>query len=157
MAKSSNTSTSDRKVTSDEDTQVVIESVPSKFRRLGAVSVPTLKVEDGDKVHFYVRAPFAEKMVKNKETVKDPITGQETIQYRDAMLEILPIVNLETGQIMQMVGNAVLVKELKGYNGGNQNYVGKSFEITKKAAKPGSRAKLFEIYEIETPADVSEL
>lgn len=137
--------------------EVVVTGLPPKFKRVGAVTVPTLKVEEGDTVHFYVRGEFQEKATKNKETVRDPITGVETIVYKDVILDILPIVNLETSEIMQLVGGTVLVKELKNYNGGNKAYVGKSFEVLKKSAKPGSRAKLYEIYEIETPAGVSAL
>lgn len=139
MSKSKNASQTD-------DTEVCATPL---YTRKAAVTVPTLKVLDDNTIYIHVRGPFEQKIGQDKVTVKDAITGQERIEYVEKTLEILPITNLNTGEMMQLVGNAVLVKELMSYKGGNQAYVGLAFEITKRKAKEGKRAKLFEIYEIE--------
>lgn len=135
MAKAKNTET----VT---DTAVSDAPAPVAFKRKGVVTVPVLKIEEGKSYFVHIRDAIKTKTVSEI----DPKTGLSS----DKEINIIPVVDLEDGEIKEIVGGAILVSELKDYKGGNSQYMGLSFEIMKNPAKPGKRAKQWTIYEIET-------
>lgn len=128
------------KTTEIETTQEAAPAVPT-FTRKAVVTVPVLKIEEGVSYYVHIRDAIQTKIVSEM----DPKTGLSS----DKELNLLPVVDLTTGEIKQIVAGAALVGELKDYKGGNSAYMGLSFEIIKNPAKPGKRAKQWTIYEIE--------
>lgn len=111
----------------------------AKYKRTGAVSVPSLKVAENVPVFVHVNGAIFEK--------QSPIKGDDGVMVMKT-LEIMTVTNLETGEIMSMVCGKALSQNLKDYKGGNQAYVGLDFEITKHSAAAGKRWKPYSIFEI---------
>lgn len=115
------------------------------FKRIGNVTLPTLKITEGTPAFVLITGPIEEK--PKADVQKDGTTLMKTIS-------VMPIVNLETGEVMSMVPGKALEQNLKDYKGGNLQYVGLCFEVTKHPAAPGKKWKPWSIFEIEKPANV---
>lgn len=121
-----------------------------KFARVGNVALPTFKIEEGTPRYFRVLKPISVEM--GKETVNQPDhTGRMVAVDVPKEIHVMEVQDLANGKSGKIVVGAVLKSELEKYKGGNSQYVALCFEIIKSAAKPGSRAKLYEIYEIADP------
>jgi hypothetical protein len=122
----------------DAPAQTAKTEETKQYKRTASVITPTLKLEQ-DKSYF-VRATgkmFIGKTIKTSDgkPPKEPAT-------------ILPVCEIESGQLCEIVCNTVLKANLdEKYPGGS--YVGKSFEIIKRAKREGKQYNAFEIYEIE--------
>ncbi len=122
-------------------------SRPAKFTRLGSVSSAQLKLEDDIPVYVKITNTVDVQAKKKRGVVQtDPEDGNSPLT-----IDILKVVNLETGQVMQMVSGKALTQRLREYKGGNDAYVGLCFEITKKSKPKGSsqRWKDYEVFEID--------
>lgn len=113
----------------------------SKYKRLASVMVPTLKMLEGVPVFVHVNQAIVEK----EKVEKDEKSGLPVTKT----IEILNITNLDTGEIQAIVCGKALSQNLKDYKGGNQQYVGLNFEITKHPPAPGKRWKPYSLFEIE--------
>lgn len=113
-----------------------------KFKVTKHVTVPLLKVPDnGEPVYVKItgtihKAAAIEGGRKDSEgKVQEPP-------------ELAQVINLETGEVMQIIFNAVLKKEIeREYPDGA--YVNKSFQIRKFKMQTGKRYATFQITEIE--------
>ena len=110
------------------------------FKRKAAVNLPVLKLEEGKPVFVHVTGPIIEKMA--------PVKGEDGVERMKTIL-LCPVVELETGEIMQIVTGVNLAQTLRDYKGGNQAYVGLSFEITKLKSAPGKKWKPYSVFEVE--------
>lgn len=113
-----------------------------KYTRKVAVTLPVLKMLE-DQPH-YVTATAA--MYEGKE--------QKPAKEGDKPMEpatILPVVDIDTGEVAQIIVGAVLEGILND-SYPDAGYVGKSFEITKHAKKEGKRYHTYSVFEIEAPA-----
>ena len=113
---------------------------PKIIRR---VTMPSLKLMPEVPVYVKITDPlFQGREIKGKE-------GEE----QKAPPKILNVINLETGEAMQLVAGTVVVSELTE-NYPNDAYVNKCFMITKgkKREQAGGRGYFtYEISEIEEP------
>lgn len=123
--------------------EAVIPVTPegSPFKRKVAVMMPTLKIKEGETVYVQITQPIITKQT----AVKD---DDGEMKLKD--ISVMNVCNLETGELMQMVPGKALEQNLKDYKGGNQAYVGLSFEITKHKAAEGKRWKPYTLFEIES-------
>lgn len=104
------------------------------------VTIPTFKVPENEPKYFRIDSPIdTKKKTKRGQTELDEDGNERTIAT-------VRVVDLETGELGQIVAGAVLVSSLSAYKGGD--YVGRSFRFVKRPAKEGSRAKLWEVREI---------
>lgn len=155
MAKSSSKSATTAPAAIDTANVFDGDNIPQgqgKFARVGAVSVPVLKVNENQTVYFRALQPILEKPTQTKEKVKDPLTGKESEVVVDRIINIMSIQDLTTGNLNTLVAGAILAKELKEYKGGNEQYVGLCFEYTKRPPAEGKRAKRCEVFEINPEA-----
>jgi hypothetical protein len=114
----------------------------SRVKVVKSVTLPILKQADG--VPYYVRvtgAIFLGKQLKGE--------GEEAKQEP---AHLMNITNLETGEDMQMIANTVMKSSLEEEYPEN-GYVGKCFQIERKAAGAGKRYKAYSIQEIEITED----
>lgn len=107
----------------------------------GQATLPTFKIEEGQTIGLMLdgEIQLKPKTVKG-EAVLDPQTGEPL------NIAIVKVVNVDTGEVGQIVAGVVLQRALTEYPGG---YVGKSFAITKHAAPAGQRAKPWTVLEID--------
>ena len=115
----------------------------NRFKRLAAVAVPTLKFGDSETIYVHIVSAIES---KPKQIKKDDGT------FEMGSIEVVSVVNLDTGEIMSLVCAAALSKNLKDYKGGNQQYVGLDFEVTKHPTAPGKKWKPYSIFEIDASA-----
>jgi hypothetical protein len=115
------------------------------FKRIGAVTLPTLKTVDGKPEFIMVTGAIEEKMTQGKDEDGKPVLKK---------ISVMPIVNLQTGELMGMVPGKALVQNLKDYKGGNGAYIGLCFEVTKFAKAEGKTWKAWSIHEIAKPEGV---
>lgn len=123
----------------------VVQGANPNFRRIGNVQTPTLKLVEGVAGYILVTGAMEEK--PKGEVQKDGSIVMKTITT-------MPVVNLETGEVMTVVCGTALAQNLRDYKGGNLQYVGLCFEVTKHPAAPGKKWKPWSIFEIEKPANV---
>lgn len=119
-------------------------SVPvqgGKFARVGAVSTAQLKLVDDVPVYVKITNPIDTQAKKKGGVMEKDENGDPRT------IDILRVVNLETGEVQTMVSGKALSQRLKEYKGGNDQYVGLCFEITKK--DNGRRWKEYLVYEID--------
>ena len=110
------------------------------FKRVGAVTLPTLKTVDGVPAYIMVTGEIVEKMTQGKNDDGEIVAKK---------IRIMPVVNLETGELMTIVPGKALEQNLKDYKGGNKAYIGLCFEVTKYAKAEGKTWKAWSIHEIE--------
>jgi len=109
-----------------------------KFARKKAVTLPTIKLEDN--TTYYLRF---DSEIKTEMTVEQ--SGKDKGQEKE--IDVVNATNLELDTQGRIVVGFVLKKELElAYP--DSDYVGKSFEITKKKVD-GKRYKAYEVFEIE--------
>lgn len=119
-----------------EQTQAVV--APLTFARKKAVIVPVLKLVIDQPVYVKATAPmFVGKEIKGE---GDKAKMEPAI--------ILPVINLQTGEEMQMIANKVMQANLDEVYP-NAGYVGKGFEVTKHEKRDGKRYNDFSLFEIE--------
>jgi len=128
----------------------VAQGAGTKFARVGFVSLNTLKLADNGSVFVRCLEPMAIKLTTQKEKQKDAQGVEREVEV-EKELTIIRVQDLQDKTPKQMVLGVVLGKELSAYKGGNQAYVGLCFEITKRPAAEGKRAKRYEIFEIADP------
>lgn len=112
-----------------------------EFKTKKVLTRPVLKFTEG--VTHYVKieaAMFIGKEMKQKagdDKKKEPAT-------------ILNVIDLESGEVAQMLVNAV-VKSVLTEEYPNDSYVGKCFALTKMPRQPGKQYNPFHVNEIEDP------
>jgi hypothetical protein len=112
--------------------------VPVKFRRVKQITRPVLKLMPENPVYVKITAEIH----TGNSAAKAGSDGQ---QMKPA--QIANIINLETGEEMQLIFPAVLERiMLDQYPGGE--YVGQSFEIVKHAPRDGKRYSTFDVCEV---------
>ena len=126
----------------NDSAPVVVPATPqgSLFKRKSAVMVPTLKLVEDKPVYVQITQPIQVK--------QSLVKGDDGVD-RMKDISIASIVNLETGELMSFVVGKALEQNLKDYQGGNNKYVGLSFEITKHSSAPGKRWKAYSLFEID--------
>lgn len=129
------------KARTETETETKHAGTPFAFKVVRQIKVPTLKIEEGKDYFVHVTQPIETRQTR----VQDPITKMDVLKD----IDIIRCVNLETGEVVEMVGSAAVSSTLKDYDGGNAKYVGKSFRLRKGANAPGKRYKLWQIDEIE--------
>jgi len=119
-----------------------------EFKRKKLLTRPVLKMEQDKPRYIKIeKAMFIGKDIKARnadpdEKKKEPAT-------------IIDAINLETGEPVQIVANAVL-KSVLTEEYPNDGYVGKCFAITKMGRQPGKQYNPFHIEEIEDPNEAKE-
>lgn len=123
--------------------QTSITNPGTPFRRLAPVKVPTLQLLDDDPVYVKITGPI-------KDTDKNELDekGNPTTKT----IRLIPVVDLQTGELSEIVAGTALVQNLRDYKGGNFAYVGLCFEIIKHKRAEGKKWKAYSIFEIEAPA-----
>jgi hypothetical protein len=113
-----------------------------KFARKSAVTLPTFKMLEGGSYYFQFMNPIRTETSQQKD---------ENGKMVDKPIDIAQVVNVETGELGQIVVGSVLKSNLeKAYPNGA--YVGKAFEIVKQKGKEGKRYRTYTVYEIDAPA-----
>lgn len=113
-----------------------------KFARKAAVTLPTFKMLEGGSYYFAFKAPIRTETSQQKD---------ENGKMVDKPIDIAQVVNVETGELGQIVVGSVLKSNLeKSYP--NAGYVGKAFEIVKQKGKEGKRYRTYTVYEIDAEA-----
>ena len=116
-----------------------------EFKRKKLLTRPVLKMEEGKQRAVLIEgAMFVGKDIKSRtekpeDKKKEPAT-------------IVNVTNLETGELAQIVVNAVM-KSILTEEYPNDTYVGKCFLITKMGRQPGKQYNPFHIEEIEDPRE----
>jgi len=118
-------------------TPTVLAFDPSKVKVVRNVTIPLLKMADGDTVHV----TFKGEIFKGKE-LKTSKEGEAKM----AAADLANVVDLTDGGLKQIIVNAVL-KSTMEEEYPKAAYVGKSFRIT-RAGKEGKRYKTYTIDEI---------
>jgi len=122
---------------SKNETKATETAAPApKFKVVKNVTLPILKKEDGKEIFVQATGPI----YRGKEI---KATGDKKMEPADLM----PVVDLTTGEEMLLIANAVLKGTLEEEYPDN-GYVGKSFSILQTKV-PGKRYKNFTIKEIE--------
>lgn len=125
----------------------VVRPAGGKFARLKSVTLPVLKLADETPVYVKVTGVMFEG--KEQKPVIDAKTGKPAAAMEPATL--LPVINLETGEVAQIIAGAVLEGILTDeYKDGA--YVGKGFEIVKHAKREGKRYNTYSVFEIDPDA-----
>lgn len=110
-----------------------------KFKRTRALTLPTLKLVEEVAVNVTATGPMhvstAQQRPGKDGKVMEPAT-------------VLPVVNLETGEVTQIILGSVL-KDILTETYPKDAYVGKSFEITKHAKATGKRYNTYSVFEID--------
>lgn len=117
-----------------------------KYTRTKAVTLPVFKLIDETPVYVKITAAMFEGKEQKPQVDKD---GKPKAAMEPATL--LPVVNVETGEVGQIIAGAVLEGILTD-SYPNDGYVGKAFEIVKHAKKDGKRYNTYSVFEIEAPA-----
>jgi hypothetical protein len=111
-----------------------------KFKRIASVSRPVLKLALNKVYYIQIQSPFKVEQLTEEQRKKSAYPESETITIFD-------VVDLETGEELQLVGRSVFVSEISEKYPDN-SYVGKAFEFS--LSKPeGKRYTVPRIYEIE--------
>ena len=114
-----------------------------EFEVIGDVTVPTLRVGVDKAVFVYVR----DAIVRER---KEVALGDD-----EKVVHVLPIVDMSTGQKMNLIAGIVLVNALEKYKGGNFQYVGRGFRLI-KADAPAGKAKMWDVKEVSISRAISE-
>jgi len=132
------------------DGDTVAQGAGTKFARVGFVSLNTLKLPDNGSVFIRCLEAMAVKPTIQKEKQKDAQGVEREVEV-ERELTLIKVQDLQDKTPKQMVLGVVLAKELAAYKGGNLAYVGMCFEVTKRPAAEGKRAKRYEVFEIADP------
>lgn len=127
-----------------------------KFKIARHVTVPLLKVPDnGTPVYVKITGEiFTAKETgegRNRGSATPAVPGQEP-KAKVQPPKLAHVVNLETGQVQQIIVGAILESELNDTYP-NASYLNKSFEIKKHAPTGGKRYAMYAITEIELETD----
>lgn len=117
----------------------------SKFTRKKALTLPTLKMVIDTPIYVKIND------IKHKESL-DEKTGKIKVNKDTGEPELLPVasvVNLETGELNELVMGSVLIKNIQEAFPTESDVFGKCFEITKHNKKTGKRYHTYTIFEIE--------
>lgn len=110
---------------------------PSKYKRVKAITLPLLKQKDDVTCYIKIISEISVgKEVKQKkgETVMAPA-------------QIMRVINLETGEEMEMIANAVL-KSTFEENYPDKKYVNKCFAVTRHSKAQGKNYNTYSVEEI---------
>jgi hypothetical protein len=136
-----------------------------KFAIKKHVTLPLLKLNDsGVPIYaFFTGAIFKAKVneVEAKKYVKDLAVWEASDKTEPAPTvpnppELAHVIDMETGEVAQIIVNAILKTELVDTYP-NGTYVGKGFEIKKFKPTGGKRYAMIQIAEVEVPAAISAL
>jgi hypothetical protein len=111
------------------------------FKRRAAVNLPVLKLDVDKPVFVHVTGEIVCKKTEQK-------ADDGSVSLKDIFL--VPVVNMETGELMQFVAGSNVLSTLREYKGGNNNYVGLAFEITKLPKAPGKKWHPYSVFEVES-------
>lgn len=128
--------------------ETVATAASSGFKRIAAVTLPCLKHAEGTTIAVMFDAPMmtTPKMKKGVAVLDE--------DGNPASITTARVVDLTTGELGTLVVGAMLKSEIERYKGGGNAYVGLCFEIEKSAAKAGTRAKTYRVFEIENPTAI---
>lgn len=127
---------------STETTEPVEIQRNSKFKTKKKLILPLLKLQIGKAVYVKITDPI----FTGKEIT--PAKGNKDTKEKPA--DLANVVDLETGEEMQIIVNAV-VKSVLEESYPDAGYVGKAFEIIKGEPPAGKRYNTFSVNEIELP------
>lgn len=145
MAKASNAAEAMQQEAFPETTG---EKKPLKFKVKSHVTVPLLKVPDNG-TPVYVTFDGAIEKAKDNDSMRQRKQKMaEAGQPVNEPPHIARVINLETGEHMQIIVNSVLKTEIEDKYPEN-GYIGVSFEIKKYKMTGGKRYATFQIAEIE--------
>jgi hypothetical protein len=114
-----------------------------KYTRTRSVTLPVFKVEVEVPLYLMVNGPmFIGKPVE----AKTGADGKKGVPMEPAT--IMPVTNIETGEVGQIIVNAAL-KSILDETYPKDSYVEKSFEIVKHEKRAGKRYHTFSVFEIE--------
>lgn len=119
-----------------------------KYKRLAVVSGSQIKTHDNVPVYVKIVAPIERQPRLNKD--KSPKLDDDG---NPSFINVVKVVDLETGEVGSMVAGNVLADRLTTYQGGNERYVGLCFEITKLPKMDGKKWKDYRIHEIEAKGE----
>lgn len=131
------------KMTDKKETPAKTETVEKaaapmggKFKRKAAITLPTTSFKERDILYC--------KVVAEIRTGKAIKRGSEDMEPA----ELMRIIDLETGEEVDLIVPAVLGAILSDMKEEGKDYVGMAFEIQKQDA-PGKRYKKYSVYEID--------
>lgn len=104
----------------------------------GHATLPTFKVKESAPIVVQFDGDI---IAKEKRDKNGPVLDDKG---NPAIIHVVKVVNVETGEVGQIVCGAVLVRALKEYPGG---YVGKTFALTKHPGETG-KAKQWSVVEV---------
>lgn len=110
-----------------------------KYNRTRAVTLPTFKLAEETPVYVKVTGAMHQSNATQR-------PGKDGKAMEPAT--ILPVVNVETGEVTQIICGSVL-KGILTETYPDDGYVGKSFEITKHAKAQGKRYNTYSVFEID--------
>jgi hypothetical protein len=104
------------------------------------VTLPLLKQQDGVEIYFAITSLIEEsKQVAQKK-------GETIMEAAN----VFKLVNLETGEEMEMIANSVLKSTLEE-NYPDGEYLNKAFAVTRHAKEKGKRYNTYSVTEIVNP------
>lgn len=114
----------------------------SQFTKKRAITLPLFKLSANQEYYFKVLAPI--------------YTGKEIAGSQMAAPKLANVLDLETGELGQIIVGAVLFSSLtEAYEG--EDYVGRCFEIVKIPADGNRRYALWNISEVEEPENARDV
>ena len=123
------------------------ERKPITFKRKKLLTRPQVKMKAGDSIYLRIEQPmFIGTNIKARK-------GKEGDEKKEPPTVIWGV-DLQTGEQVQMLANAVLKSILEEEYKEN-SYVGKCFLIEKKEKEPGRDYFAFHVEEVEDPNDAS--
>jgi hypothetical protein len=117
-----------------------------KYTRTKAVTLPVFKMVEETPVYVKITAAMYEGKEQKPVLDKDGKPGKAM-----EPATILPVMNVETGELSQIIAGAVLEGILND-SYPDAGYVGKAFEVVKHAKREGKRYNTYSVFEIEAPA-----
>lgn len=122
----------------------------TEYKKVRSVTLPTLSLKDkGTLVHVLFESAFRE----GKQMAEQVDAKGKKIEQK-APAHVANIINLDTGEEMQIVGSKVLRGTLEEEYP-EEGYVGRCFEIENLGKHAGGRAtegyNIFRIVEVENP------
>lgn len=124
---------------------------PRKFEKIRSVTLPLLSLKRGDIAHILM----VDKIFMGRELKSE--SNKEGSQKKDPA-HLCFVVNMDTGEEMQMIVPAVLRSTLEEEYP-NSAYVARGFEVehlgkTAKGGKTGDGYNTFRVIEVRVPADL---
>lgn len=125
------------------DAPEATKPVGGKYSRTKAVTLPVMRLVEETPAYFTVTGAMYEGKEQKPVMDKDGKPGKAM-----EPATIMPVVNVETGELGQIIAGAVLEGILNDTYP-KDGYVGKSFEFVKHAKRDGKRYNTYSVFEID--------